>query len=170
MRNRSQDIGLFGQLVKLVYLRTHFGEEPIHAGAGEFRLKRHIRFGTFARLVGHSRGNVGHFGDGRRQVVGEVFAAPIGQGEASWDDRRSPRAVVRVGGHGLEHVAAASGIGRRSVALRRLRALDIHHEHLQAVFQVGKTHIRVVVERQYLHVGVELLQTLGDASAHDVVG
>ena len=59
---------------------------------------------------------------------------------------------------------ASAPLPRRHVGTR------VHDEHLQAVLDVRLAHVRVVVEREHLRVGVELLHALDDAATDHVVG
>ena len=49
-------------------------------------------------------------------------------------------------------------------------AFFVHDQHLQPVLHIGKAHIRVIIQRQDLHIGIKLLQPLDNASAHHMVG
>ncbi len=53
---------------------------------------------------------------------------------------------------------------------RDTTAFFVHNQHLQAVFDIGKADVRVVIQRQNLHIGIKLLQPFDNASAHDMVG
>ena len=45
----------------------------------------------------------------------------------------------------------------------------IHNQHLQAVFQIGKAHIRIVVKRQDLGVRVHFPHFFYDAASYHMV-
>ena len=74
-----------------------------------------------------------------------------------------------MGGGGRRRGLAAAGavvVGCGGLLL----GLFGHNEHLQAVFQVGKADVGVVVQGQDLGVGIHLLEPLGHAAADHMVG
>jgi hypothetical protein len=46
----------------------------------------------------------------------------------------------------------------------------IHDQHLETVLDVGKTRIRIVIEREDLNVGILLLQPFHYTATADMVG
>jgi hypothetical protein len=48
--------------------------------------------------------------------------------------------------------------------------VGVHYQHLQAVFDIGETYVRLVIKRQYHNVGVLLLDPFDNPPAANVVG